>query len=133
MRPNHLRRRQFITLLGGTAITIWLLPARAQQASKLPTIGFLGASTAVALGRWLPAFVQRLRELGWVEGHTVVIDYRFAEGQTQRFFEIATEFAQLKVEVIVTSGQATAAAKQVTSVIPIVFAIAQDLVVVEKV
>jgi putative ABC transport system substrate-binding protein len=68
--------------------------------------------------------VRRLRELGWVEGRTVVIDYRFAEGQTQRFFEIATEFAQLKVDVIVTSGQATAAAKQVTSVIPIVFAIA---------
>jgi putative ABC transport system substrate-binding protein len=71
--------------------------------------------------------VQHLRELGWVEGRTVAIDYRFAEGgQTQRYLEIATEFARLKVDVIVTSGQATAAAKQATSVIPIVFAIAQD-------
>jgi putative ABC transport system substrate-binding protein len=67
--------------------------------------------------------VQHLRELGWVEGRMVAIDYRFGR-QTQRYFEIAAEFARLKVDVIVTSGQATAAAKQATSVIPIVFAIA---------
>jgi putative tryptophan/tyrosine transport system substrate-binding protein len=84
-----------MTLFGGAAV--WPLTARAQQTGKLPTIGFLGASTADALtGRWLPAFVQHLRELGWVEGRTVAIDYRFAEGgQTQRYFEIATEFARL--------------------------------------
>jgi len=123
----QLKRREFITSVGG-AMAAWPLVARAQQAGKLQTIGFLGASTAVVLtARWLPAFVQHLRELGWVEGRTVAIDYRFAEGgQTQRYFEIATEFARLKVDVIVTSGQATAAAKQATSVIPIVFAIAQD-------
>jgi putative tryptophan/tyrosine transport system substrate-binding protein len=126
MQSGQLKRRAFITLLGGAAA--WPLAARAQQGGKLPTIGFLGASTAVALTeRWLPAFVQHLRDLGWVEDRTVAIDYRFVEGgQTQRYFEIASEFARLKVDVIVTSGQATAAAKQATSFTPIVFAIAQD-------
>jgi putative ABC transport system substrate-binding protein len=101
--------------------------ARAQQASKLPTIGFLGASTPFgAWSQWTAAFVQRLRELGWVEGRNVAIEYRWAEGRRERFAEIAAEFVRLKVDVIVTVGSAVAATKQVTSTIPIVFALAVD-------
>jgi putative ABC transport system substrate-binding protein len=77
-----LKRRQFITLLGGAAA--WPLAARAQQAGKLPTIGFLGASTPSAWSPWTAAFVQRLRELGWIEGRTVAIEYRWAEGSSER-------------------------------------------------
>jgi putative ABC transport system substrate-binding protein len=93
----------------------------------LPTIGFLGASTPFgAWSQWTAAFVQRLRELGWVEGRNVAIDYRWAEGRRERFAEIAAEFVRLKVDVIVTVGSAVAATKQVTSTIPIVFALAVD-------
>jgi putative ABC transport system substrate-binding protein len=121
-----VRRREFITLLGGAA-ALWPLAARAQQASKLPTIGFLGASTPFgAWSEWTAAFVQRLRELGWVEGRNVAIEYRWAEGRRERFAEIAAEFVRLKVDVIVTVGSAVAATKQVTSTIPIVFALAVD-------
>jgi putative ABC transport system substrate-binding protein len=121
-----VRRRAFITLLGGAA-ALWPLAARAQQASKLPTIGFLGASTPFgAWSQWTAAFVQRLRELGWVEGRNVAIEYRWAEGRRERFAEIAAEFVRLKVDVIVTVGSAVAATKQVTSTIPIVFALAVD-------
>jgi putative ABC transport system substrate-binding protein len=120
-----MKRRAFITLLGGAAV--WPLAARAQQASKLPTIGFLGASTPFgAWSQWTAAFVQRLRELGWVEGRNVAIEYRWAEGRRERFAEIAAEFVRLKVDVIVTVGSAVAATKQVTSTIPIVFALAVD-------
>ena len=119
-----MRRREFMTLLGGTAA--WPLAARAQEASKLPTIGFLGASTPSAWSRWSAAFVQRLRELGWVEGRTVAIEYRWAEGRSERYAEIAAEFVRLKVDVILTVGGAVVAAQQATSVIPIVFAIAID-------
>jgi putative ABC transport system substrate-binding protein len=120
-----VRRRTFITLLGGAAA--WPATARAQQASKLPTIGFLGASTPFgAWSEWTAAFVQRLRELGWVEGRNVAIEYRWAEGRRERFAEIAAEFVRLKVDVIVTVGSAVAATKQVTSTIPIVFALAVD-------
>jgi putative tryptophan/tyrosine transport system substrate-binding protein len=87
----------------------------------------LGASTAAAISRWNPAFLHRLHELGWIDGRTVTIDYRWAEGRTERFSEIAAEFVGLKVDVIVTSGEAAvAAAKQATSVIPIVFTAAND-------
>jgi putative tryptophan/tyrosine transport system substrate-binding protein len=120
-----VRRREFITLIGGTAVT-WPLVARAQQHGKLPTIGFLGASTPSNWSQWTAAFVQRLRELGWVEGRTVAIEYRWAEGRNERFAEIAAEFVRLKVDVIVTVGSAVLAAKQATSKIPIVFAIAVD-------
>jgi putative tryptophan/tyrosine transport system substrate-binding protein len=100
---------------------------RAQQAGKLPTIGFLGAATPSAANQWVAAFVQRLRELGWIEGRTVSIEYRWAEGRSERFAEIAAEFVRLKVDVIVTWGTASiVAAKQATSVIPIVFAAAGD-------
>jgi putative ABC transport system substrate-binding protein len=120
-----VKRREFITLLGGAAA--WPAAARAQQASKLPTIGFLGASTPFgAWSQWTAAFVQRLRELGWVEGRNVAIEYRWAEGRRERFAEIAAEFVRLKVDVIVTVGSAVAATKQVTSTIPIVFALAVD-------
>ena len=104
----------------------WPLAARAQQPAKLPTIGFLGAATPSAWGQWVAAFVQRLRELGWIEGRTVAIEYRWAEGRNERYAEIAAEFVRLKVDVIVTTGTARLAAKQATSVIPIVFALAPD-------
>jgi putative ABC transport system substrate-binding protein len=120
-----MRRREFITLIGGAAFS-WPLVARAQQTGKLPTIGFLGASTPSAWSQWTAAFVQRLRELGWTEGQTVAIEYRWAEGRSERYTDIAAEFARLKVDVIVTVGSAVAATKQVTSTIPIVFAIAVD-------
>jgi putative ABC transport system substrate-binding protein len=120
-----MRRREFITLLSGATVT-WPLTARAQQPRKVPTIGFLGAGTSSVWSQWTAAFVQRLRELGWVEGRNVTIEYRSAEGRAERYSEIATEFARLKVDVIVTVGSAVPATMQVTTTIPIVFAIAVD-------
>jgi len=120
-----MRRRAFITLLGSAAVA-WPLAARAQQA-KLPTIGFFSVGSAGALSHWVAAFVQRLRELGWIEGRTVAIEYRWAEGRNERLAEIATEFVRLKVDIIVTHSAAPViAAKQATAVIPIVFALAAD-------
>jgi putative tryptophan/tyrosine transport system substrate-binding protein len=118
-------RREFITLLGGAAAA-WPLTARAQQAGKLPTIGFLGATTPSAAGLWLAAFVQRLRELGWMEGRNVAIEIRWGEGRPERFAEIAAELVRRKVDIILTSGAGVLAAKQATSIIPIVFATAND-------
>jgi putative tryptophan/tyrosine transport system substrate-binding protein len=121
-----MRRRDFITLIGCAAVA-WPLAARAQQPAKLPTIGFLGASTPAAIGQWVAAFVQRLRELGWIENRTVAIEYRWAEGRSERYAEIAAEFVRLKVDVIVThSAEPVLAANQATSVIPIVFGAAAD-------
>src|SRR5271167_4712861 len=119
-----MRRRDFITLLGGAA-SAWPLTARAQQAGKLPTIGFLGADAA-AFSPWTAAFVARMRELGWIEGRTIAIEYRWSEGRAERYAEIAAEFVRLKVDVIVTVGTAVPTVKQATSVIPIVFAVAID-------
>jgi len=120
-----MRRREFITLLGGAAA--WPLGVSAQQPAKLPIIGYLGPSTRSIDVHRLGALVQRLRELGWIEGRTIVIEYRWAEGRSERYSEIAAEFARLKVDVIVTSGTAAVVtAKQATSVIPIVFAVAGD-------
>jgi putative ABC transport system substrate-binding protein len=119
-----MKRREFITLLGGAA-AVWPLAARAQQA-KLPTIGFLGTTTASAWEPWTAAFVQRLRELGWIEGRTVAIEYRWGEARSERFAEVAAEFVRLNVDVIVTAGNATLAVKQATSVVPIIFALATD-------
>jgi hypothetical protein len=114
-----MKRREFITLLG-CAAAAWPLAARAQQTAKLPTIGFLVAGTPSSHGQWVAAFVQRLRELGWIEGRTVAIEYRWAEGRTERAAEIAAEFVRRKVDVIVTSATAAVvAAKQATSVIPL--------------
>jgi putative ABC transport system substrate-binding protein len=123
-----MKRREFITLLGGAAAA-WPLAARAQLPGKLPTIGFLGSSTPSAMSQWVAAFVQRLRDLGWIEGRTVAIEYRWAEGRSSRAAEIAAEFVRLNVDVIVTyASVAVLAAKQATSVIPIVFAAATDAV-----
>ena len=121
-----MKRREFITLLGGAAAA-WPLAAHAERSARLPTIGYLGSSTAVAQSPWVAAFVQRLRELGWIESRTITIEYRWAEGRTARFAELALEFVRLKVDVIVTAGTAPAlAAKQTTSIIPIVFPLAGD-------
>jgi len=122
---RHTKRREFITLLGGAAA--WPLAASAQQAGKLPTIGFLGATTPSAGGQLFAAFVQRLRELGWVDGRNVAIEIRWAEGRTNRFAEIAAELVRRKVDVILTHNTPPVlAAKQATSTIPIVFASAGD-------
>jgi putative ABC transport system substrate-binding protein len=118
-------RRTFIA--GAPALLVAPLAARAQRSAKLPTIGFLGSGTAEAQRQWTAAFVQRLRELGWSEGRNVAIEYRWAEGRSERFAEIAAEFVRLKVDVILTHNTPPAlAAKQATSVIPIVFATAGD-------
>ena len=119
-----MRRREFISLLGGTAA--WPLAARGQQ-RKLPTIGLLGSTTALVESQRVAAFVQRLRELGWIESRNVAIEYRWAEGRPERFAEIAAEFVRLQVDVIVTQGTAPViAVKQATAVIPIVFATVND-------
>ena len=118
-----MKRREFITLLGGAAT--WPLAARAQQAGKLPTIGFLGAD-ASAFSPWTAAFVAHLRELGWIENRNIAIEYRWSEGRTERYAEIAAEFVRLKVDVIVTVGSAVPTVVQVTTAIPIVFAVAID-------
>ena len=122
-----MKRRDVITLLGGAAA--WPLAASAQQPEKLPTIGYLGSGTPATQGQWAAAFVQRLRELGWIENRTVAIEYRWGEGRDERFAEIAADFIRLKVDVIVTSGTPSAiAAKKATEVIPIVIAGAGDLI-----
>src|SRR5262245_14582374 len=96
-----MKRREFITLFGGAAVA-WPLAARAQQPGKLPTVGFLGATTPLVESQRLAAFVQRLRELGWMEGRNVAIEVRWAEGRSERFAEIAAELVRLKVDVILT-------------------------------
>jgi putative ABC transport system substrate-binding protein len=116
-----MRRRDFIQ--GIAVCSAWPLAARAQQ--PLPTIGFMGANASAFTPR-TAAFVGRLRELGWIDGRTVHIEYRWSEGRPERNAEIAAEFARLKVNVIVTLGSAVPALKQVTSVIPIVFALSTD-------
>jgi putative tryptophan/tyrosine transport system substrate-binding protein len=124
MQVDRLRRRDFITLLGGAAT--WPYAARAQT-ERMWRIGWLGPTTASAQSHLTTAFVQRLRELGWMEERNVTIEYRWAEGRNDHFAAIAAEFARLNVDVIVTYGTAPViAAKQVTSVIPIVFAVAGD-------
>ena len=120
-----MRRREFLVALGGTAVAC-PLTVHAQQA-KLPTIGFFGTgSSASGGGPWTAAFVQRLRELGWTDGGTATIVYRWAEGRMESYSETAAEFVRLKVDVIVSFGAAMPAMKQATSVIPIVFTIDAD-------
>jgi putative ABC transport system substrate-binding protein len=118
-----VRRRDFITLLSGAAA--WPLAARAQQTDKLPIVGFLGANATAWRSR-IDAFVRRLRELGWIEGSTIAIEYRWDEGSGERDTEIANEFVRMKPAVIVTVGSLVAPLKQVTSAIPIVFVLAND-------
>jgi putative tryptophan/tyrosine transport system substrate-binding protein len=122
---DQLKRREFITLLGGAAAA-WPLAARAQQRARLPTVGVLGGATPATWSTWLSAFIRRLAELGWIEGHTIAIEYRWAEGNSTRAAEFAGEFVRLKVDVILTAGGVLAAVKSVTSVTPIVFAAASD-------
>jgi putative ABC transport system substrate-binding protein len=117
-----MRRREFIGLIGCAAA----LPLYAQAQPKLPIIGFLGPASAAAMSAWTAVFVQRLRELGWVEGRTVAIEYRWGDGRSDRLAEIAAEFVRLKVNLIVTTGTAVPALQQATSTIPIVFTIAND-------
>lgn len=118
-----MRRRDF---LSGVA-AVWPLAARAQQAGKLPIIGLLGPTSAAAWAPMTNIFVSRLRQLGWIEGSTVAIEYRWAEGRYARFAEVAAEFVRLKVDVIVTAAtEPVLAAKQATSIIPIVFAVSGD-------
>jgi putative ABC transport system substrate-binding protein len=120
-----MKRREFITLIGGAAA--WPLAARAQQAGRMPTIGYLGSNSPVSQSAWTASFLRRLNELGWIEGRTVAVEYRWTEGRSERAVELAADLARLKVDVIITSGTANvAAAKQATSTIPIVFAAAGD-------
>jgi putative ABC transport system substrate-binding protein len=122
-----MRRRDFVAGIAGSAVA-WPLAARAQQRSgKLPLIAMLVSGTPASHGLRINTFVQRLRQLGWIEGRTVTIEYRWAEGDSARNAEIATELVQVKPSIIVTNGSAAAAAvKRVTSSIPIVFAVAGD-------
>jgi ABC transporter substrate binding protein len=121
-----MRRREVITLLGA-ATAFWPFVARAQQPPKLRTIGFLGPNTAALDGPRVSALVQRLHELGWIEGRTIAIEYRWAEGRNEHLAEIAAEFVRLKVDVIVTSATpTTVAVKKATSSIPVVFASVGD-------
>src|SRR5262244_2351025 len=122
---SYIARRKFLATLGSAAAA-WPLAARAQQPAKLPTIGFLGGTSPSVVSQSVAAFVQRLHELGWVEGRNVAIEYRWAEGRSERFAEMAAEFVRLKVDVIVTVGSAVLDAKRATSVIPIVFAVASN-------
>jgi len=125
MQFGHLRRREFISLVSGTAVA-WPLAARAQHPGKLPTIGFLGTTDPSTMRPWITAFVERLRDLGWIEDRTIAIAYRWAEGHPERYAEIAAEFVRLNVNVIVTTGPAAPQAKKATSVIPIVLALSGD-------
>jgi putative tryptophan/tyrosine transport system substrate-binding protein len=120
-----MRRREFITLVGGAAI--WPIAVRAQQSGKLPIIGYMGQGTPAAETKRVASFAARLRELSWIEGRTVVIEYRWTEGRGDLATDIASEFARRKVDIIVTSGTPLiAAAKQATTSIPIVFTAAGD-------
>jgi putative ABC transport system substrate-binding protein len=120
-----MRRREFIALLGGAAA--WPFGVRAQQITKLPTIGFMGPTTSSNNAQWVNAFVERLHAHDWTEGRTVSIEYRWAEGSYERAAEIAAEFVRMKVDVIVTSSTPnTLATKKATSEIPIIFASAGD-------
>lgn len=120
-----MKRRNFIALLGGGVAFPFC--AGAQPSPKLPTIGFLGAATPAVANQWVSAFIKRLAELGWIEGRTVAIEFRWAEARAERYHEIAAELANLKVDVIVTWGSAPVlAAKQATTLVPIVFAAQMD-------
>lgn len=120
-----MRRREFIAVLGSAA-AVWPLAARAQQTKKLPTIGLLGSGAQSVQGNWANSFARRLRDIGWIQGQTIAIEYRWAEGRRERFEEIAAEFVRLKVDVIVTTGGGIFAVKQATSTIPTVFVVMAD-------
>jgi putative tryptophan/tyrosine transport system substrate-binding protein len=119
-----VKRRQFITLLGGAAA--WPVAARAQRPT-MRLIGLLGTGTPSTQGQWNTAFMERLRDLGWIEGRNIAIAVRWAQGRDERYAELAAEFVRLKVDVIVAAGNTpVAAAKQATATIPIVSPILGD-------
>jgi len=119
-----MRRREFLGFAGGAAF--WPGTARPQQPGKVPVIGVLGTATPAVQRAWIATFLQRLRELGWVEGRSVVVDLLWSEGRQDRAEEIAAELVRRKVDVVVTTGTAVAVLKRATSTIPIVFAVAVD-------
>lgn len=120
-----MRRRDFVILLGG-GILVWTQRVSAQQPGELPIIGYMGQGTPAAEAKRVSAFVERLRELSWIE-RTVLIEYRWTEGRSDLAADIAAEFVRRKVDVIVTAATPLIlAAKQVTSAIPIVFSVAGD-------
>ena len=121
-----MRRRDCIGLLGGVVASALLAPHAARAQQKLRSVGFLGTGTPLTQGTWLAALVQRLHELSWIDGRTITLDVRWAEGRPERYTEIATEFVGRKADVIVTSGSAVPALMRATSVIPIVFGIDGD-------
>jgi len=124
---HGMGRREFITLLGGAVLASPLAANAQQPAGKLPMLGYLGGGGPTSQGTWVDAFVQPLRELGWIEGRTIAIEYRWGEGSAERYADIAAEFVRLKVDVILAGGtEAAIAAKQATSVIPIIFSTAGD-------
>jgi putative ABC transport system substrate-binding protein len=120
-----MKRRDFIKL-GGSSMVAWPLAGRAQQPGKIPTIGFFGPASVEAWTPWTKAFVGRLAELGWIDGRTVNIVFRWANGHGDRFSEIAAEIVKLKVDLIVTSGSTTLQTKKQTAEIPIIFALASE-------
>src|SRR5580692_9075273 len=121
-----MRRREFITLLGG-ATASWPLVARAQQARHVPIIGYVAPTNPLIPSRSTGAFLQRLRELGWIEGQTITIESRWAAGRPERLDEIAAEFVRMKVDLIVTSStNDSIVMKQVAPQIPMVFAVSGD-------
>jgi putative ABC transport system substrate-binding protein len=120
-----MRRRELIIAISGLASLS--IVARARAAKKLPTIGFLGAATPAAAGEWVAAFTKRLEELGWIDGRSVTIEYRWADSRPERYNAIAAEFVAAGVDVIVTWASAPVlAAKQATNLVPVVFAAQMD-------
>ena len=125
MQFDQLKRREVITLLGGAAA--WPLAAQAQQPAQRPIIGYLGVATLSAESQRVAAFMQRLHQLGWIEGNNIAVEFRWAEGRTERAAEIAAEFVRLKVDIVVTAGNSQVLTlKQATRTIPIIFAVAGD-------
>jgi putative tryptophan/tyrosine transport system substrate-binding protein len=126
MQFGQMNRRALAALIVGAAIS-WPLAAQGQQPARVPIVGFLGSGTPAADTPWTSAFAERMRELGWIDGRTVVIEHRWADHRPERYADIATEFVRLKVDVIVTAGtQQVTAARQATTEIPMVFAAAGD-------
>jgi putative tryptophan/tyrosine transport system substrate-binding protein len=120
-----MRRREFLRWLSGAA-GAWPFATHAQQPGRIPTIGFFGPASAESWAPWTKAFVDRLAELGWIDGRTVNVVFRWANGHGDRFNEIAAELVKLKVDLIVTSGSTTLQTKKQTSEIPIIFALASE-------